>query len=152
MKLGYLQIDESDDGEILNVGDSKAWAMVDHQFAHVFVKDAADIETVRALLSSQETVERTFVADERAEIGLNHERSGEIILQAQPDAWFAYYYWLDDSRAPGFATTVDIHRKPGYDPVEMFIEMPSKKNAIGCKPREKVHTGIRQSLIHKKLF
>lgn len=129
-EAGYLQIDETDDGEILNVGDSKAWAMVDHQFAHVFVKDAADIEAVRTLLSSQETVERTFVADERTEIGLNHERSGEIILQANPDAWFAYYYWLDDSRAPGFASTVDIHRKPGYDPVEMFIEMPSKKTPL----------------------
>jgi hypothetical protein len=58
---------------------------------------------------------------EPAEIELNHARSGELIALADKNAWFTYYYWLDDRRAPDFAPTVDIHRKPGYDPVELFM-------------------------------
>ncbi len=71
-----------------------------------------------------------LIGDERSRFNLNHERSGEIILIAKPEAWFAYYWWLDDAKAPAFARTVDIHRKPGYDPVEMFIDMPSKTTPL----------------------
>jgi hypothetical protein len=53
---------------------------------------------------------------------LDHPRSGELVAVAAPDSWFTYYYWLDDRRAPDFARTVDIHRKPGYDPAELFID------------------------------
>ncbi|MEM9485804.1 MAG: alkaline phosphatase family protein, partial [Cyanobacteria bacterium P01_F01_bin.116] len=56
------------------------------------------------------------------EYHLDHERAGELVAVAKPEAWFTYYYWLDDGRAPDFAHTVDIHRKPGYDPVELFID------------------------------
>ena len=53
---------------------------------------------------------------------LDHPRSGDLVAIAAPPAWFTYYYWLDDSRAPDYARTVDIHRKPGYDPVELFVD------------------------------
>ena len=49
---------------------------------------------------------------------------------ASPDAWFTYYYWLDDARAPDFARTVEIHRKPGYDPVELFLDPAIRMPAL----------------------
>src|SRR5262249_54588499 len=61
-------------------------------------------------------------AEQRREIGLDHQRSGDFVLLAKPGSWFTYYFWLDDERAPDYARTVDIHRKPGYDPVELFID------------------------------
>lgn len=130
-EAGLLTLD--DDGErreLLNVSASRAWALADHQLAHVFVKDAADVEQVAELFQDDPTVEHVLVGDARAEYNLNHERSGEVVLVSQPSAWFAYYWWLDDDRAPSFARTVDIHRKPGYDPVEMFIDMPSKQTPL----------------------
>lgn len=129
-EAGYLSIEERDDGEWLVPGESRAWALVDHQLAHVFVKNEADIPAVADLLRNDPSVESVSIGGERGEIGLNHERSGEIVLISKPNAWFAYYYWLDDAKAPGFAHTVDIHRKPGYDPVEMFIDMPAKKTPL----------------------
>ncbi len=126
-EAGLLSLDVDDEGrEQLNVATSKAWAMVDHQFAHVFVKDAADITRVAEALQADPAVERVFVGSERASVGLDHPRSGEVVLLAKPNAWFAYYWWLDDAKAPSYARTVDIHRKPGYDPVELYIEMPAK--------------------------
>ena len=59
---------------------------------------------------------------EKTAAGLNHPRAGDLVAVAEPDAWFTYYYWLDDARAPDFARTVDIHRKPGFDPVELFLD------------------------------
>ncbi|HLV00943.1 MAG TPA: alkaline phosphatase family protein, partial [Acidobacteriota bacterium] len=58
----------------------------------------------------------------KSEFGLDHPRSGELVAISQSDRWFTYYYWLDDAVAPDFARTVDIHRKPGYDPAELFID------------------------------
>jgi hypothetical protein len=103
---------------------------VDHQFAHVYVRDAADIPRAAQALRADPTVAEVYVGADRARIGLNHERSGEIVIAAHADAWFAYYWWLDDARAPQFARTVDIHRKPGYDPVELFIDMPSRQTPL----------------------
>ncbi|MCA9090304.1 MAG: alkaline phosphatase family protein, partial [Planctomycetaceae bacterium] len=100
---------------------------VDHQLAHVFVKNEADIARVAEVLRQDPLIERVLVGDERGEVGLNHERSGEIVLISMPNAWFAYYWWEDDAKAPAFARTVDIHRKPGYDPVEMHIDMPARQ-------------------------
>ncbi len=94
------------------------------------MKDPADVERVAELFRADELVEEVLVGEERARYGMVHERSGEIILIAQPHAWFAYYWWLDDARAPSFARTVDIHRKPGYDPVELFINMPSRQTPL----------------------
>lgn len=134
---GYLALEHDADGrELLVPGKSRAWALVDHQVAHVFVRDAADVPAVADLLRSDPEIEQVLVGPERARVGLNHPRSGEIVLISRPQAWFAYYWWLDDALAPAFARTVDIHRKPGYDPVELHIEMPAKAiplNATLCR-------------------
>ena len=123
---GLLTLREENGLEYLVPGESAAWAMVDHQVAQVFVKNPADVAHVAALLKSDSQVEEILVGAKRAKYGLDHERSGEIVLIAKANAWFAYYWWLDDAKAPSFARTVDIHRKPGYDPVELYIEMPAK--------------------------
>jgi hypothetical protein len=86
----------------------------------VYVRDPLRVAEVRALLERVPGIER--VLDDKSEIGLDHPRSGELVAIAAPDKWFSYYYWLDDDRAPDFARTVDIHRKPGYDPVELFLD------------------------------
>ncbi len=126
-EAGLLTLDVDADGrEQLNIAKSRAWALVDHQFAHVFVKDATDIEQVADLLQADPTVERALEGGERESVDLNHPRSGEVVLLAKPNAWFAYYWWLDDAKAPAYARTVDIHRKPGYDPVELYIDMPTR--------------------------
>ncbi|WP_437202592.1 alkaline phosphatase family protein [Planctomicrobium sp. SH664] len=124
---GFLTLQEENGREQLVVGESRAWGLVDHQIAHVFVRDAADVEAVAALFRADPLIEEVLVGEERSRYHLNHPRSGEIVLISRPNAWFAYYWWLDDAKAPEYAQTVDIHRKPGYDPVEMFIEMPSRK-------------------------
>jgi len=134
-EAGLLALKE-DEGEHLVPGESKAWALVDHQLAHVFVADENDIEATAELFRNHPLIEHVLVGDERSRFGLNHERSGEIVLISKQDSWFAYYWWMDDSKAPGFARTVDIHNKPGYDPVEMNILMPQKQiplDATLCK-------------------
>jgi predicted AlkP superfamily pyrophosphatase or phosphodiesterase len=130
-EAGLLSLREDESGgEVLVPRESAAWALVDHQFAHVFVRETAEIARVADLFREQELVEQVLVGNERAAVGLDHPRSGEVVLIAKPQAWFAYYWWLDDARAPSFARTVDIHRKPGYDPVEMFLHMPSRQTPL----------------------
>ena len=108
--------------ELLDAGASDAFAVVDHQVAHVYVRRPELIERVGALIAALPGVERVLGRAECAEIGLDHERSGELVAIAKADRWFSYYYWLDPLRTPDFASTVDIHRKPGYDPVELFLD------------------------------
>jgi predicted AlkP superfamily pyrophosphatase or phosphodiesterase len=121
-EAGLLAVRDGPFGEMLDTFDSRAFAVCDHQLAHVYVADAADRGRVRDLLGGLKGVARVLDGEERREIGLHHERSGELILLSEPDAWFAYPYWLDDRRAPDFARTIDIHRKPGYDPCELFFD------------------------------
>ena len=125
---GLLEVKDTDAGEILDTKNSRAWALVDHQFSHVFVRDGDEsaIQTVRELFSDMEGVAEVLVGDERAKYGMDHERSGEVILISTANSWQAYYYWMDDANAPDFARTVDIHRKPGYDPVELFFDPATK--------------------------
>jgi hypothetical protein len=125
-----LSLREEEGLEYLEPAQSRAWALVDHQFAHVFVRDAADVAAVAALFRREQGVAEVLTGAERARVGLDHPRAGEIVLIADPRKWFAYYWWLDDARAPKFARTVDIHRKPGYDPVELFIEMPARATPL----------------------
>lgn len=126
-EAGLLTLDVDSEGrEQLNVKESRAWALVDHQFAHIFVRDPADEERVAALFEEDPAVEHVLTGDARETFHVKHSRSGEVVLIAKPQAWFAYYWWLDDAKAPAYARTVDIHNKPGYDPVELFIEMPAK--------------------------
>lgn len=131
-QAGYLDAEVREGREHLVPGDQKAWALCDHQFAHVYVNDGADVEAVAALFRDVPEVDQVLIGSERGP--LDHERSGEIVLVAQPDAWFAYYFWLDDDLAPPFARTVDIHRKPGYDPVEMFFDPVAMKAGLGPTP------------------
>lgn len=125
-EAGMLSLDERDGGEYLVPAKSRAWALVDHQLAHVFVKDPQDISRVAELLRKDPLIERVLVGRERAQLQLDHERAGEIVLVSKPEAWFAYYWWNDDARAPKFARTVDIHQKPGYDPVELCVDMATR--------------------------
>lgn len=132
---GLLAVREELGRELLDPGASKAFAVADHQIAHVYVNDPFYIPKVRSLLEETHGVAQVLGEDEKPAYGLDHPRSGELVAIAHPDAWFTYYYWLDDNRAPDFARTVDIHRKPGYDPVELFVDPRIKlpKFKIGSK-------------------
>ena len=125
-EAGLLALRDAADGEHLDVAASPAWALVDHQLAHVFVRDEANIARVADLFRGREGIAEVLVGDELARYGLDHPRSGEVVLVSTPNSWQAYYWWLDDARAPAFARTVDIHRKPGYDPVELFFDPATK--------------------------
>ncbi len=133
-RAGLLVVrDESACGEQLDAGASRAFAVADHQVAHVYVNDPSALGQTRRLLESLDGVERVYGGDERAAIGLDHARTGDLVAVSRPDRWFSYYHWLDDDRAPDYARCVDIHRKPGYDPVELFVDpdirLPSAKVA-----------------------
>ena len=108
--------------ETLDCGASRAFAVADHQVAHVYVRRPQDVATVRQLLLQVEGVEQVLDRSGQKAAGLDHERSGELVCISRPDAWFSYYFWMDDRFAPDYARTVDIHRKPGYDPVELLVD------------------------------
>ena len=120
---GLLHIRNGPFGETLIPGESEALAVADHQIAHVYVRQPQRVAEVSKLLESVEGIEMVV---KPGDIELDHSRSGELIALAKPDSWFTYYYWLDDANAPDFARTVDIHRKPGYDPSELFITSKAK--------------------------
>lgn len=119
---GLLAVREELGRELLDPGASKAFAVADHQIAHVYVNDPFYIPKVRSLLEETPGVAYVLDDSQKSANHLDHSRSGELVAIANSDAWFTYYYWLDDNRAPDFARTVDIHRKPGYDPVELFVD------------------------------
>ncbi len=119
---GWIAIREELGLELLDCGASKVFAVADHQVAHIYVNDTALLPRVRELLMNQLGVESVLGETEKTEMGINHPRAGDLIAVAAQDAWFTYYYWQDDELAPDFARCVDIHRKPGYDPVELFLD------------------------------
>jgi predicted AlkP superfamily pyrophosphatase or phosphodiesterase len=121
-EAGLLSVRPGPFGEILDTFTSRAFAVCDHQVAHVYVAEAADIPRVRDVLTALPGVDRVFAGEERRELGLVHPRSGELVALSSRDAWFAYPFWQDDNLAPDYARTVDIHRKPGYDPCELFFD------------------------------
>ena len=108
--------------EMLDAGASEAFAVADHQVAHVYVRRPDLVPEVKRLLEALPGVETVLDDEGKRAHGLDHPRSGELVAISNPDRWFTYYYWLDDHVAPDFARTVDIHRKPGYDPVELFLD------------------------------
>lgn len=118
---GLLQIRIERGLELLDAGASKAFAVADHQVAHIYINDPAVTEQVKALLEKAPGVELILDKDSMADYHMDHERSGDLILMADASSWFTYYFWLDDTKAPDYARMVDIHKKPGYDPVEMFM-------------------------------
>ncbi len=122
-KAGYLKVQLVDTGwELLDAGASQAFAAADHQIAHVYVEDEQIIPKLKDLLSKVEGIELILDKDQQKAYQIEHARSGDLVLVAEKGAWFSYYYWLDESKRPDFATSVDIHRKPGYDPAELFID------------------------------
>jgi predicted AlkP superfamily pyrophosphatase or phosphodiesterase len=119
---GLLTIRDELGLELLDAGASAAFAVADHQVAHVYVNDPARVSQVRRLLETIPGIAQVLDRERQREYRVDHPRGGELVAIANRDAWFTYYYWLDDRRAPDFARTVDIHRKPGYDPVELFLD------------------------------
>ncbi|MEU5881433.1 nucleotide pyrophosphatase/phosphodiesterase family protein [Spirillospora sp. NPDC047279] len=146
-EAGLLQVYRQESGEQLDPWTSRAFAVADHQVAHVYVRDPADLEWVRGICADLPGVDEVLDRTGQARYGLDHERSGELVLVAEPDAWFTYYYWLDDDHAPDFARTVEIHRKPGYDPAELFFDPHdpfAKARAAAALARKKL--GLRYSM------
>ncbi len=127
-QAGLLAVREEEDGEHLDFAASQAWALVDHQFSHVFVRDRDQnvARNVARLFEGQDGFEEVLLGADLAKYDLDHERSGDVVLISTPNSWQAYYWWWDDQRAPAFARTVDIHRKPGYDPVELHFDPQTK--------------------------
>lgn len=119
---GLIAIREERGLELLDAGASTAFAVADHQIAHIYINDPSKTQQVRKILEETEGIEQILDEAGKVKYHLTHPRAGDLIAISQSDAWFTYYYWLDDRRAPDFARTVDIHRKPGYDPVELFTD------------------------------
>ncbi|HEY4951912.1 MAG TPA: alkaline phosphatase family protein, partial [Verrucomicrobiae bacterium] len=137
---GWLTVKGELGLEILDTGASKVFAVADHQVAHIYLNDHSLESKVRSVLEKQVEVDLTVLgATEKIAAAVDHLRAGDLIAIAPENAWFTYYYWLDDARAPDFARTVDIHRKPGYDPVELFLDpkIPSPKLKIAWRLLQK---------------
>jgi predicted AlkP superfamily pyrophosphatase or phosphodiesterase len=121
-RKGWLAIKDELGREILDCGSSQAFAVADHQIAHVYVNNRTIMNQVRAVIEETTGVQQVLDCDAQTKCGIWHERSGDFVAVADSRSWFCYYYWEEDGRAPDFARTVDIHRKPGYDPAELFID------------------------------
>jgi predicted AlkP superfamily pyrophosphatase or phosphodiesterase len=136
---GWLTVRDELGLEILDAGASKVFAVADHQVAHIYLNDASLEKSVRELLEKTGGVEKILGKTEKIAAGIDHPRAGDLMAVARENAWFTYYYWLDDARAPDFARTVDIHRKPGYDPVELFLDpkLPLPKLKIAWRLLQK---------------
>ncbi|MBT4624650.1 MAG: alkaline phosphatase family protein, partial [Verrucomicrobia bacterium] len=137
---GWLTIKEELGLERLDCGNSRAFAVVDHQVAHVYLNDKSIESDVRSLLEGTDGVAGVWGQSEKQANGIDHSRAGDLVVTAAESAWFTYYYWMEDAVAPDFARCVDIHRKPGYDPVELF-----KDSVRGSMPR------VMFKLLKKKL-
>jgi predicted AlkP superfamily pyrophosphatase or phosphodiesterase len=122
----YITIKQDLGLEYLDAGASEAFAVADHQIAHVYLKNPSKMDELIKLFAKMDGIEKILVGEDKRSAGLDHDRAGDIVLVANKDSWFTYYYWLDDALAPDYACTVDIHRKPGYDPVEMFLDRSNK--------------------------
>lgn len=139
---GFLTVRREPLGwETLDCGASRAFAVADHQVAHVYVRLAEDLPLVTRVLKRAAGLELVLDRRGQAEFGIDHARSGELVVVAAPDSWFTYYFWQDDKLAPDYARTVDIHRKPGYDPMELLIDPQLKRPMLR----------VARRLIQKKL-
>ena len=108
--------------ETLDFGSSRAFAVADHQVAHIYIQRPEDVPHVAEILQRVDGVEHILDRDAQKEFGIDHERSGELVVVSDRRSWFTYYFWQDDAVAPDYARCVDIHRKPGYDPAELFVD------------------------------
>ena len=152
-EAGLLQVKNDGTGELIDFAATPAWALVDHQFSHVFVKDRdpTTIQRVSGLFRGQNGIAEVLAGDERKQWALDHERAGDVVLISAPNSWQAYYYWQVNKDAPKFARTVDIHNKPGYDPVELHFDFATKsipldatlvKGSHGAPPFTNAQRGV----------
>ena len=95
---------------------------MDHQIAHIVIQDEKLLSKVKALLEQIAGVGQVLDRADQEKAGIRHARSGDLVAVADARSWFSYYWWNDDAKAPDYARTVDIHRKPGYDPAELFVD------------------------------
>lgn len=119
---GWLSIKEEVGMETLQLGSSKVFAIADHQVAHIYINDESLTEEVEEFLQQVEGVELVLNHANKNYAGIDHERAGDLVVVSDSQSWFTYYYWDDDKKAPDFARCVDIHKKCGYDPVELFLD------------------------------
>jgi hypothetical protein len=129
---GLLVVADTPDGEMLDMRSSTAWTLADHQVGHVYVADGGDrrlVERVVAAFRGRAGVAEVLAGDDLVRAGLTasfplpaDSRCGDVVIASTSDSWQAYFYWLDDAKAPRFARTIDIHRKPGYDPLELHLD------------------------------
>jgi len=122
---GLLAVREIEGREYIDFEYSVAFAMVDHQVAHIYIKGAS-VQQIKRILDSVEGIEIALDEDGKKMMNVNHERSGDLIAIAESDKWFSYYWWFEEEKSPPFANKVDIHRKPGYDPSELFLDAKTK--------------------------
>lgn len=141
-EAGLLNVVANAAGELLDYGTSRAFAVCDHQLAHIYCRDAAAVAAARRALAGCEGLASLHSGSERVALGLDHARSGEIVALAAPGAWFAYDYWLDETLRPDFARCVEIHKKPGYDPRELFFDPQGGKRRAMCALARKM-LGLR---------
>ncbi|MFD6187635.1 alkaline phosphatase family protein, partial [Streptomyces goshikiensis] len=149
-RAGLLEVHVQDGMEYLDPAASRAFAVADHQIAHVYVRRPEDVDATREALRDLPGLGELLDDHGKKEHGLDHPRSGELVAVAEPDAWFTYYYWLDDARAPDFAQLVEIHRKPGYDPVELFMDPEDpyvKVKAARALARKKLGMRYRMAVV-----
>ncbi|MFI0941790.1 alkaline phosphatase family protein [Streptomyces sp. NPDC021020] len=146
-RAGLLNVHVQQGMEYLDPWTSRAFAVADHQVAHLYVRDPADLPRVRDLVGQLPGVDEVFDRDGQAALRIGHERAGDLVAVAEPDAWFTYYYWLDDDLAPDFATGVEIFRKAGYDPAELFLDPTDPTVKVrAAMSVAKLKLGIRTSL------
>nr|WP_069812924.1 nucleotide pyrophosphatase/phosphodiesterase family protein [Streptomyces sp. TP-A0874] len=152
-RAGLLEVHTQDGMEYLDPGASRAFAVADHQIAHVYLRHPdrpGELRAVQEALSELDGIAELLDDRGKKTHGLDHPRSGELVAVAEPDAWFTYYYWLDDARAPDFAQLVEIHRKPGYDPVELFMDPRDpyvRLRAAGALARKKLGLRYRMAVV-----
>lgn len=150
-KAGLTAIRNIKGKEYIELGDCKAFAMVDHQMAHVYLNQADPADVKKIVQKIHPQIEILETDEDKNKYRINHPRSGDMILIAPLDKWFSYYWWFDNSLAPTFASTVDIHRKPGYDPLDLFFDPSTKrismdtnqvKGSHGRPPRSTDEMGV----------
>lgn len=139
-RLGLLELKVDLGREYLDFGRCRAFAVADHQVAHIYVNEKSLVQDLKVHFEKTPGVERVLDEEGKESCGLNHSRAGDLVLVAEKGAWFTYYYWEDDARAPDFARTVNIHAKPGYDPCELFLDpaIPIPRLKIGWTLLKKI--------------
>jgi hypothetical protein len=161
-EAGLLAVADTPDGELLDMVGSRAWALADHQVSHVYLQDGADqqlVEKVASLFRGRAGVARVLAGADLVAAGLTapdqESRCGDLVIESTPESWQSYFYWLDDAKAPRFARTIDIHRKPGYDPLELHIDrtkLPAISIPLDVSLVKGSHGAIDPASPHETIF